>query len=114
MSTELCDEKNISRETYDNTFRVATLNVHQWRNDNDGDNTTEIAKLLAPYKLDIIGLQEARHNTENTNDKLVQLSTILDIMPKQDGKALETLFYHDTLFQIRKRYKQSYVGKEGL
>jgi endonuclease/exonuclease/phosphatase family metal-dependent hydrolase len=87
MNTELCDEKNISRETYDNIFRVATLNVHQWRNDNDGDNTTEIANLIAPYKLDIIGLQEARHNVENTNVKLVQLSTLLDMKHITYAKA---------------------------
>jgi exonuclease III len=63
----------IPHEPNNNLFRIATLNVHQWR-----DNKRAILQLLAPFHLDVLGLEEVQYYPESTSDYLTHVANCLN------------------------------------
>ncbi|KAL0480879.1 glyS [Acrasis kona] len=45
------------------TFRIATLNVHEWRDDKGVDSIDRIAQVLKPLDLDILALEEVSNES---------------------------------------------------
>lgn len=69
------------------TFRLATLNVHSFRNRKYDNNISELVSILEPLNLDLIAVQEIQNN-----DKWKEFCSRLSLNNSIYGKSNGDLF----------------------
>jgi endonuclease/exonuclease/phosphatase family metal-dependent hydrolase len=58
-------------------FKVASLNVHAWKDEQDMSNSDHILELFRPLQLDLIAMEEVQH--DDYNQDIIKLATELSM-----------------------------------